>query len=92
MSKSKKIAMTSVAMVTAGLTTASNLTFTTQASANSHRKKSVSKKSIKTFMANNTGYSYSSAKQTLKNMKPTSNSLAKRDKIDKAKQRKADTG
>ena len=90
MSKSKKIALTSVAMVTAGLTTASNLTFTTQASANSHRKKSVSKKSIKTFMANNPGYSYSSAKQTLKNMKPTSNSLAKRDKIDKAKQRKAD--
>ena len=35
MSKSNKIAMTSVAMVTAGLTTASNLTFTTQASANS---------------------------------------------------------
>ena len=90
MSKSKKIALTSVAMVTAGLTTASNLTFTTQASANSHRKKSVSKKSIKTFMANNPGYSYSSAKRTLKNMKPTSNSLAKRDKIDKAKQRKAD--
>lgn len=90
MSKSKKIALTSVAMVTAGLTTASNLTFTTQASANSHRKKSVSKKSIKTFMANNTGYSYSSAKQTLKNMKPTSNSLAKRDKKDKANQRKAD--
>ena len=43
-------------------------------------------------MANNPGYSYSSVKQTLKNMKPTSNSLAKRDKIDKANQRKADTG
>ena len=85
------MAMTSaVAMVTAGLTTASNLTFTTQASANSHRKKSVSKKSIKNFMANNPGYSYSSAKQTLKNMKPTSNSLAKQDKKYKANQRKAD--
>ena len=50
MSKSKKIAMTSaVAMVTAGVTTASNLTFTTQASANSHRKKSVSKKIYQEF-------------------------------------------
>ena len=38
MSKSKKIAMTSaVAMVTAGVTTASNLTFTTKASANSKK-------------------------------------------------------
>src|SRR5699024_2415061 len=43
MSKSKKIAMTSaVAMVTAGVTTASNLTFTTKASANSHHHKKTS--------------------------------------------------